>query len=332
MKAITGSFVLEKNKTFAGEDVPVILFVQNRKWLPFRAEADLPCGGLRPCTTDNDTPSLKTSLLWLQSVERQWILNANKRGVYRIGPMRMGGGDLFGHFQKDWDEGEVREVVVYPRLISLPPVVFPKRDFFGVPGSPSPVHDPVYILGTTDYHHSTPARFIHWKASARHDRLQVKLFESTEQEKIIFVVDVRSYAFLNAGEAFERALEVVGSFAVVLDRQGFALGMCTNGIVRGVSPVVPISRGLGQARAALEVLARLMMKEDEKAPDIIHYLKEIPWGTTCLYFSYEADERTKHSIEYLKRNRIPFMLYTKHAVDTLRGDVQKMRPQTEAPV
>ena len=75
----------------------------------------------------------------------------------------------------------------------LGPLSLPRRDFFGVPGGESPVDDPVYILGTTDYQNGRPAKYIHWKASARHHRLQEKVFESTEQEKILLVVDVDQF-------------------------------------------------------------------------------------------------------------------------------------------
>ena len=83
----------------------------------------------------------------------------------------------------------------------------------------------------------------HWKASARHNRLQEKVFESTHQEKILLVVDVGSFARHQAEEDFERALEVVASLAVRLDQQGHALGLIANGCLVGGGPaIVPVAR------------------------------------------------------------------------------------------
>ena len=76
----------------------------------------------------------------------------------------------------------------------LAPFNLPKRDFFGVPGGESPVNDPVYILGTSDYHYGRPSKYIHWKASARYQRLQEKVFDSSEQEKVLFLIDVGEFA------------------------------------------------------------------------------------------------------------------------------------------
>ncbi len=76
------------------------------------------------------------------------------------------------------------------------------RELFGVPGVKSPVKDPVYILGTRDYQPSGPSRHIHWKASARHLKLQEKVFEPSEQEKVLLALEVGSFQKSLANEAF----------------------------------------------------------------------------------------------------------------------------------
>ncbi|MBW1691959.1 MAG: DUF58 domain-containing protein, partial [Deltaproteobacteria bacterium] len=49
------------------------------------------------------------------------------------------------------------------------------------------------MLGTRDYQNWRPARHIHWKASASHNRLQEKVFEPSEQEKVLLAVEVSQF-------------------------------------------------------------------------------------------------------------------------------------------
>ena len=165
---------------------------------------------------------------------------------------------------------ESYQIIVYPRLVPLKPFSLPRRDFFGIPGARSPVQDPVYILGTRDYQHGQPAKYIHWKASARHDRLQEKVLESTQQEKVLLVVDADPFAKHNAEEEFERTLEIVASLAARLDRKGHAVGLVTNcSVVGRRSAIVPMARNHQQLPTLLEVLARVQMKSQGPIIDML---------------------------------------------------------------
>ena len=202
----------------------------------------------------------------------------------------------------------------------LRPLSLPRRDFFGTPGGESPVNDPVYILGTTDYHHGRPSRFIHWKASARHDRLQEKVFEPTQQEKILLLVDVDRFSRCPSEEAFERTLEVVASLAARLDRRGCAVGLLTNGTTKGASPYLPVSRSSSHLPAILETLARLERQPRETVAGMLWRRLEIPWGTTCLYFAFEEDDGARTAREDLRRRKVPVLLFTFPALMALRAD------------
>jgi len=195
---------------------------------------------------------------------------------------------------------------VYPRLVPLKPLSLPRRDLFGVPGAKSPVQDPIYILGTRDYQHWQPARYIHWKASARHNRLQEKVFEPSEQEKVLLVVEVDQFGQHNAEEDFERTLEAVASLALRLDQRGFAVGLVTNGAAVGGGPtILPIARNPQQLPAILEVLARLRMAASGDLADTLHRGLELSWGVSCVHFSYDQDAITLATEGYFSRRKIP---------------------------
>jgi uncharacterized protein (DUF58 family) len=296
------------SQVFPGEKVALRLQAENHKFLPIWLRIAIP---LLRAPLEKQTLSKESGLLWYQRAHFEWEIVARKRGVYRIGPPRIRAGDLMGFFQHEKKLEQELSLIVYPRLIPLKPFSIPARDIFGVPGAKSPVQDPVYILGTRDYQHGEPAKYIHWKATARHHRLQEKVFEPSRQEKILLLVQVEGFAQKEAREDFESTLEVVASLAVRLERRGYAVGLVTNGVMVGEHPrLLPVSRNPRQIATVLEVLARLDMKAGEDLLDILYHRLQVPWGITCLYFSYEKDNLTSRAADYFKRERVPVLFFT----------------------
>lgn len=314
------STMLDKKRVFAGEDMALTINAENGKALPVWLQVEAPVNG--PSQTPLcDVPLLaQRSLLWYQMTKFRWKFVAGHRGVHTIGPLRMSSGDLFGFFVKEQEIGEAIEVIVYPKLVPIGSLVLPKRDFFGAPGGESPVNDPVYILGTADYHHGRPAKHIHWKASARHHRLQEKIFESTEQEKILFIIDVDQFTDAHA-EAFERCLEVAASLAVKFDRRGCAVGLITNGAMAGgAATFVPVARSSRQVPAILEALARLEMRPRGTLIDMLRHAVEIPWGTNCVLMTLSDDETAHIVKEHCRRRKTSITVLTHEGTCLLRRD------------
>ncbi len=303
---------INTNKVFPGGRLDLGLAVKNNSFLPLWFQLNIPLGGLRRRTFDDAATALmgEASLLWHGSGRFQWELTAPHRGVFLAGPIHLTCGDLFGFFPKERDIKDTIEVVAYPKLVPLKPFSITRRDFFGIPGDESPVRDPVYILGTHDYQHGRPARFIHWKASARRLVLQEKVFEPTQQEKVLFIVGVEGFARAGASYEFERALEAVASLAVLLDNQGIAMGFATDAAMTGkTASASSVKRDPGHLQTILETLARLGM---EKGLNLVQGLKQnnnLPFGVTCLYFSYGPDETSRAADEYFKRRKIPVIHY-----------------------
>ena len=234
--------VVDRNRVFPGDAFTVEIDAVNGKILPIMLRMVLSSDMPFDPAEDREPVPKEGSLLWYQRVRFRWGVTAGRRGVYRLGPSRVEVGDFFGFFPRPMMDSEGVEVVVYPRIVPLALPEFPRRDFFGVPGAASPVKDPVYLLGTRDYQPWTPARFIHWKASARHDRVQEKVFEPSEREKVLLAVDVDLFAAHGARRQFEETLEVAASTAFRLHRRGCAVGLVTNGAVAGGSGPINTDR------------------------------------------------------------------------------------------
>jgi uncharacterized protein (DUF58 family) len=325
LSGIESHSTVNKQKVFPGEKLTLRINAENRKFLPVWLQMQVPVTGPIYPSSGEKTLTKEDSLLWYQGTHFEWELTARRRGVHQIGPPRILAGDLFAFFSREREEEVVHPILVYPRLVPLKPFPLPRRDFFGVPGAKSPVQDPIYVLGTRDYQHGQPAKYIHWKASARHHRLQEKVFEPTEQEKVLLVVDVDQFASHKAEEEFENTLEIVASLAVRMDKRGYALGLVTNGVVvGGGAAIVPIARNRQQLPSILEVLARLQMESKGDLIDTLRRGLEVHWGMSCLHFSYEEDGTVLAAEEYFKHRKTPVMFFVCHPRLTPREDRSKV--------
>ncbi len=296
-------------KIFPDESVSVSVMVENAKLLPVLVRAELPAVSNTSQTMDKPLVG-EAGLMWFQRNTWEWEFKAKRRGCYTLGPLQINSGDLLGFFQNRQISGGPVEIIVYPRLVPLAQVVLPQRDFFGTTGVRSAVEDPVYPVATRDYHHGRPARHIHWKASARHDRLQEKIHEPTAELKVMLVLDVTSFAGAEAEDEFERTLEVLASLAVRMENEGIPVGLVTNGISgRDSAFVLPAARGSQQLPLLLEGLARLRMAATVSLNEILHGLN-MPWGTSCVYFSLDLTKSLSAGHDLLLQSGIPVTFVT----------------------
>ena len=328
-KKIVCRLIANRTRVFPEENITFTLSVENHKPLPVWLDIEVPVHASMNTFAESATFHGQQTLLWYQQALFEWQTATLKRGVYEIGPLHVLSGDLLGFFQFESTDREAAEIVVYPKIVPLPLFSLPKREFFGIPGGESPVDDPVYILGTSDYHYGRPARYIHWKASARHQRLQEKVFDSSVQEKVLFLINIEGFAKAGGKESFERGLEIIASLALQFDRQGCAMGLLTNGEVKGSSSSVAVSRGSQQLARILETLARLQPLQTNDFIDILETTGVVPWGTTCLFLSLNNDDSTKIIVEYLKRRKIPVIMVSAEMA-SLRRENNPVTPETHA--
>jgi uncharacterized protein (DUF58 family) len=296
---------VDKHRLFPGESLDLNINAKNTLFLPVWLQVNLQIeGALAPSPTEINFTS-NCGLLWYQQTRFSYRLVARRRGVYRVGSAHLKVGDIFGFFPRKKRTTGDTDVIVYPRLVPLKPFPLTSRDFLGSPGAKIPIQDPIYILGTRDYQHGRPARHIYWKASARHNRLQEKVFEPSEQKKVLFVIEVNQFGIANASERFERTLEVVGSLVVQSYQRGYAVGLVTNGVVEGGSSWVSMGRSPQQLPAIMEILARLKMRAAGSLADTLHRIPELPWGLSSVHFTYQHDEDTQVTAQYFSHRRIP---------------------------
>jgi len=318
--------VVDRTRVFPGEKLAYTIEAANGKFLPVWFQVRTYVDGLLGANPDEKHLKKGADLLWHQRAQFRWDLIAERRGVHPLGPVHLAAGDLFGFFSSEKSLDETLSVIVYPRLIPLKPFVLPRRDLFGRPGVKSPVQDPVYVLGTHDYQPWHPSKYIHWKASSRHSRLQVKVFEPSAQEKVLLAVRVDAFARERAQAEFEQTLEVVASLAARLDGEGYALGLVTNGDMVGEgSGAVPVGRHPGQLSAILEALARLRMEPRLAFLEALRGGARSLWDTSCICFAYEEDGMGRAVEDHFGRRRVPVTSVVCHVSPPAEGEGRGVR-------
>jgi len=320
--AVTCLSTVDKDRLFPGEQITLECRAENVKFLPVWLQVGIDSAAGMVFLPESIPPVRQSGLLGYQGVRFKWMMTALKRGVYQVGPPYLRTGDFFGFFLKERKDAGTLDVIVYPRLIPLRPLSLPRQDFFGVPGTESPVRDPAYILGTRDYQHNQSARHIHWKASARHNRLQEKIFEPTVQEKVLLVLDVDQFATEEAGDEFERTLEVMASLAVQLDQKGYPLGLATNGVLTGGGPsLLPVAGGPLHLSAILEILARVRMTRSDALINLLQKGMQLSWGISCVHFSCQLDASTRMAENYFSiRRTLPRFVICRNPSNELRDE------------
>jgi len=201
-------------------------------------------------------------LRWVTAISRGQViswkhtLEAKSRGDYRLGPLRLRSGDMFGLFPKELVLSHFQGLLVYPRIFPLSKLNLPLKALLGEKVGPRSIYeDTSRVAGARDYRYDDPLKRIHWKASAAHSKLQTRHYESSTSLSLLLILDVHSFPEEN--EEFEHAVSTVASLAYEADRQGFAVGLITNS-----EPEVQIAIGSGQNQLMqiLEALARITAK------------------------------------------------------------------------
>ncbi len=300
---------VDRGKVFPGETVSLRIHVENGKLLPVHFRLKLASGQALTLADPQPLGVQAGGLLWFQRAIFRFDFMARRRGVHPIGLASFAAGDLLGFFPRDRVVQEPQPVVVFPRLVPLRSHHLPGQDLFGRAGAAHALEDPVYLLGTRDYQQWRPARYIHWKASARHHRLQEKVFQPSTQRKVILCVDAASYLDKQSEDDFERTLEVVGSLALRLEREGQSVGLATDAPTEEGGPtILAPAMGPVQVSSILETLAKLRFETSGDLAAPVGWRRPIPWGTSCLLFCCETGEGAARIKAYLNRRRVSTVL------------------------
>ena len=262
---------LERHRAFIGDMVDYHITVDNGKLLPMiwldisdAFPIGLQTGGTHQRGVGAEAEldhRITTSLLPYQRVTWRYRIRCRARGNHRIGPARLRSGDMFGITATEQQVSDVQYLLVYPRIVDLQQMmVLWERPLGPSRGLRLIQDDPSRFVGLRDYRPSDPLKHIDWKATARHGKLESRIFEPAATRHMLIALNARTGDAAWQGSnrrLFERAVTVAASVADYAEREGFTFGLVSNAVASYSSKWMSVPPGGGnlQLEAVLESLA-----------------------------------------------------------------------------
>lgn len=300
LRGIYCQHLLSEKRTFPGEYVELKLQLVNRKLLPLpwiQVEDELPAGFMRGVSlAPGNRPgsgllSKSTALLWYTRVSWQQRLYCDKRGYYTLGPITATSGDIFGFYPRSVTEPWLEHIIVYPRIYPIAQLGIPSLYPLGDTTAERRIfEDPTRVIGVRDYSPHDSLRHIHWKATARHQNLQVKVFEPTTTLKIALFLAIDSFKHdeVYHEDDLELAISTAASVANHVTEQGSLVGLFANTRLddSGESARISPGSGINQLVCILEALAKVTSSYSQPFEDFLQSeLRNLPWGQPLFSYS-----------------------------------------------
>ncbi len=290
---------MSETRVFEGETVTLSIRVTNRKWLPLawlRVSDRMPLAisPLEKPLSPSHIPltgflESRASLLWNERARWDYHIPCRRRGYYAIGPATISSGDLFGLFERSIEAMHQDRLIVYPRVDPIAEWGLPPKEPFGDARTKLPVfQDPTRIRGLRDYHPEDAPKHIHWRATARHNALKVKLYDPTINYNWVFFLNIATYENAWQGvdsERAERAIRLTASLANYAAEQKYAFGLVANGTFPDSDQRLRIlpGRDPDQLRNVLEALAAVSYFVASPIETLLRRESpQLPWGSTLI--------------------------------------------------
>jgi len=287
---------LSENRAFPGEEIELKLRLTNRKLLPLpwvQVDDEIPDQLALPDTTPlGSRPGTRllsntASLLWYTGISWRYPLHCQKRGYYTLGPIMVTSGDIFGFYPRSANQLLTDQVIVYPRLFPITKLALPSLHPVGETQAERRIFaDPTRTIGVRDYSPHDSLKYVHWKASARHQNLQVKVFEPTTTLKVALFLAVDSFQGEGITEDdFELGVSTAASVANFIVQQRSQVGLFANSALPDSEQPIQLfpGGGLYQLITILEALAKVSLSPSGSFEE---FLQEewghFPWGTTII--------------------------------------------------
>ncbi len=299
LRGIAFKRTFSERRAFLGETVDIHMQAINRKllpvpWLKIDDEYPLPITILDGKTQPSTKPEVSllshvVSLRWYQRTRWHCRVRCDRRGFYAFGPTHLYSGDLFGLFESQSVSPTEDWLIVYPEVRPLQVLGLPPKDPFGeVKARQRIFEDPSRAVGVREYQSDDPMKRIHWKATARRQTLQVKVYEPTTSHQLVIFLNMATLPRHWQGtipELLERAVSVAASIASYATEKRVQVGVLGNGCWPQSDQVLRVlpSRSPDQLTHILEALAAVSALPTTSIEELLNRESpRLPWGATLV--------------------------------------------------
>ncbi len=263
----------EPDRVMCGDDAHLVLTAWNWKLLPLpwlHAEEPLP-PELRPYDEESGHGwSLGGRTLvngWTlgpyERSVRSIDLRAERRGVYRFGPVALSVGDLLGETVAEEDRQIRATLIVRPRTVPVRRFEAARERSGDLRALRGLVEDPSRFAGVRPYAPGDPVRHLHWRTTARLGVPVVKRFDPSRDRDVVVALDIETgesgWTGRHDDDLAETLCVVAASLARALEAEGAAGGLAVaafTGTTDRFAFLAP-SASEQQAARAGDLLARI---------------------------------------------------------------------------
>ena len=258
------------------------------------------------------------SLRWYERVTRRYRLQGLQRGAWPFSGVHLRSGDIFGfNIQRAVLESD-DYVLVYPRIVPVTALGLPARHPLGeLRNQRRVIEDPLRVMGVRSYTQGDNYRYIHWKATARRQELQTKVFEPSASRPVAIFLNINTTEMFFQGydwELREYAITVAASLASHLWSDGHPLGLYCNALTPGTAQHIRLRPQAhpGQLEALLGALARIEEGWGRWPLERLLQLEatNLPYGTTVVAISGVVSPRLIQTLHDLRQRGFGVYLLT----------------------
>ena len=290
-----------QQRAFFGEEIELTVEITNRKLLPLawlEVEDEIPTeleprqGRVTPCHKAGRSLLLNLlSLRWYERVRRRYRVRCDVRGYHSFGPVALRSGDLFGFYRRGLTLDGEDHLLVYPRVVPLVQLGLPAKDPFGDRKARQWLfEDPLRVAGTREYVYGDSLRRVDWKATARTQQLQVRVYEPTTTYRLVIFLNLNTFGgywwWLGYdSDLLELSISVAASVANWAVEQGYHVGLFANGNARRSDQKVKVapSRDPDQLTHILEALAKVLPFATMPLEGLLRLEShDLPYGATLV--------------------------------------------------
>ena len=323
LRRVSYTRTTDPRRAFIGETVEVTLTVENRKLLPIgwmdiedEWPAELRIEGQEEDEESILTPKQRDALLtrraslhnsfslrWYERVRVHHQVVCEKRGYHRLGPAQVVSGDIFGIFRTERTLPDLDWLVVYPRVLPIEQLGLPPKDPFGETKARQRMfEDPSRTIGVRDHQPEDGFRRIHWKATARKQKLQAKVYEPSTSFTLVVFVNVATFDKYWQGTIpalLERCITVAASVSHFATEKRYVVGLVVNGCIpRSDQPITVLpGRDPQQLTRILEALAAvtpIAMKDISTL--LTRESPRLSWGATLVVVTANVNEQLNSTL------------------------------------
>lgn len=257
--------------------------------------------------------------------EKTWVVRTlcTRRGRFRVGTAEIHSGDPFGLFPRVIEIRQEYYLVVLPRTERIDSFIFPAGRLPGGDALQYRTHQVTpNAAGVREYAPGDSLNRIHWKTTARLQKLMVKEFEFDPQMEVWILLDANAKVQVGRIEELsaeitasivygdigipksteEYAVAVVSSLALYLLERDRDLGFISHGKARHI---VQSDRGEAQLYHILESLAVLEARGEITLPDLLKVEgHRIPRGASVVMVTASVSPQVLVSAQELMRKGI----------------------------